>query len=144
MTVSTVTKKLSEKEVVTFQNDTLYTSVVSVNKTSQRRASSLNQSTLTRKHNDSSKVVYGRMELDSHADTIVLGNNAIIMHYTTRECDVAPYADTYEPIRNVPIVTGATAVTSAATGMTHILVFNEAIWMGDLLDHSLTPDPFLF
>ena len=137
MTVSTVTKKLSEKEVVTFQNDTLYTSVVSVNKTSQRRASSLNQSTLTRKHNDSSKVVYGRMELDSHADTIVLGNNAIIMHYTTRECDVAPYADTYEPIRNVPIVTGATAVTSAATGMTHILVFNEAIWMGDLLDHSL-------
>ena len=54
------------------------------------------------------------MELDSHADTKkVLGSNAIKMHYTNRECrDVSPCADTYEPIRNVPIVTGASAVTS--------------------------------
>jgi hypothetical protein len=77
------------------------------------------------------------MELDSHADTIVLGSNAIILNYTTRECDVSPYADSYEPIRNVPIVTGATAITSSATGETFILVFHEAIWMGDHLHHSL-------
>ena len=91
----------------------------------------------SRKHNDSSDATYGRMELDSHADTIVLGSNAIITQYTTRECDVSPYADTYEPIRNVPIVTGATAITSSNSGLTYILIFNEAIWMGDLLDHSL-------
>ncbi|KAI2499334.1 Reverse transcriptase (RNA-dependent DNA polymerase) [Fragilaria crotonensis] len=77
------------------------------------------------------------MELDSHADTVVLGSNAIIMSYTTRECDVSPYADSYEPIRNVPIVSGATAVTSQSTGQTYILIFNEAIWMGETLDHSL-------
>jgi hypothetical protein len=77
------------------------------------------------------------MELDSHADTIVLGRNAIVMHYTNRECDVAPYSDSFEPIRNVPIVTGATAVTSTTTGETLILIFNEAIWMGQHLDHSL-------
>ena len=77
------------------------------------------------------------MELDSHADTIVLGSNAIVMQYTTRECDVSPYDDSYEPIRNVPIVSGATAVTSTHTGLTYILVFHEAIWMGDRLDHSL-------
>jgi hypothetical protein len=40
-------------------------------------------------------------------------------------------------MRNVPIVTGATAVTSSTTGGTVILVFNEANWMGDQLDHSL-------
>ena len=41
-------------------------------------------------------------------------------------------------MRNVPIVTGATAVTSSSTtGGTVILVFNEANWMGDQLDHSL-------
>jgi hypothetical protein len=40
-------------------------------------------------------------------------------------------------MRNVPIVTGATAITNTATGETTILVFNEAIWMGDRLDHSL-------
>jgi hypothetical protein len=87
--------------------------------------------------NDSSNVRYGRMELDSHADTIVLGSNALILQYTSRECDVSPYSDSYEPIRNVPIVKGATAVTSKTTGETLILIFNEAIWMGDHLDHSL-------
>jgi hypothetical protein len=77
------------------------------------------------------------MEMDSHADTIVPGNNAIILQYTSRECDVSPYADSYEPICDVPIVTGATAVTDSTTGDTIILVFHEAIWMGDQLEHSL-------
>jgi hypothetical protein len=77
------------------------------------------------------------MELDSHADTIVLGQNAIVLQYTNRVCDVAPYADSYEPIRDVPIVRGATAVTNQTTGETSILVFNEAIWMADHLEHSL-------
>jgi hypothetical protein len=89
--------------------------------------------------NESSTVISGRMELDSHADTIVLGNNTIILQYTSCECDVLPYADSfeYEPFRNVPIVTGATAVTSLATGETLIVVFHEAIWMGSQLDFSL-------
>ncbi len=109
--------------------------MVSVNKTSQRRTSSVNKN--LRKRHDHSHATYGRMELDSRADTIVLGSNAIIMHYTTRECDVSPYADSYDPIRNVPIITGATAVARQETDMTYILVLNEAIWMGELLDHSL-------
>ena len=136
MTVSTVNKKSNETEVITFDLNSLHQTVVAVNKTSQRRTCSINKKD-RRKRNDNSHVTYGRMEIDSHADTIVLGSNAIIIHYTSRECDVSPYADTYEPIRNVPIVTGATAVTSPSTGMTHILIFNEAIWMGDVLDHSL-------
>jgi hypothetical protein len=78
------------------------------------------------------------MEMDSqHADTIVLGRNAIVLQHTNRVCDVAPYADSYEPITGVPIVRGATAVTSQTTGKTYILGFNEAIWMVDHLDHSL-------
>jgi hypothetical protein len=77
------------------------------------------------------------MELDSHADTIVFGSNAIIMQYMSRDCNVSPYADSYEPIRNVPIVTGATAVTSQITGETLILFFNKVVWMGAQLDHSL-------
>lgn len=115
--------------------DTIHT-VVAANVTYNRRTSYINK-TATRKHNDGSIATYGRMELDSHADTIVLGRNAIILQYTSRECDVAPYSDTYEPIRNIPIVTGATAITSATTGATFILVFNEAIWMGSHLEHSL-------
>ena len=75
--------------------------------------------------------------MDSHADTIVAGANCCIMAYTGRECDVAPYSDTYSPIKNVPIVQAATAWQSPDTGQTYILKFNEALWMGDTLGHSL-------
>ena len=130
MIASSVTKQSAK---VTF-SDLIHT-VVAANKTSNRQTSSINR--VARMSNDSSQATFGRMELDTHADTIVLGSNAIIMQYTSRECDVSPYADSYEPIRNVPIVTGATAVTSQTTGETLILIFNEAIWMGARLDHSL-------
>ena len=81
--------------------------------------------------------IHNRMELDSHADTVVLGRNCVIMQYTGRECDVSPYTDTYAAIKGVPIVTGATAWTCQSTGETTILVFNEALWMGEVMEHSL-------
>ena len=81
--------------------------------------------------------IYNKMELDSHADTVVLGNNCLVLNYTNRGCDVATYTDTYQAIPNVPIVTGATSYTSPTTGDTLILVFHEALWMGNHLDHSL-------
>ena len=64
--------------------NTMFHSVVSVNKTSLRRTSSVNKNSFASGPNDSHAATYGRMELDSHADTIVLGSNAIIMtlHHT--------------------------------------------------------------
>ncbi len=81
--------------------------------------------------------MHNKMEMDSHADTVVLGRNCVILKYTGRECDVSPYTDLYEAIKGVPIVTGATAWTSQVDGQTHILVFHEAQWMGEVLEHSL-------
>ena len=52
---------------------------------------------------------YSTMNLDSHVDTIVCGSNRIIIHFTGKECDVAPYTDAYETIKAVPIVQEATA-----------------------------------
>lgn len=40
-------------------------------------------------------------------------------------------------IQNVPIVHAATAWQSPITGQTYILVLNEALWMGDSLEHTL-------
>jgi hypothetical protein len=78
------------------------------------------------------------MELDSHADTVVLGNNCTILSYSVRGwCDVSPYTDTYDAIKGVPIVKGATAWTSNLTGETIILLFNEALWMGEVMEHYL-------
>ena len=81
--------------------------------------------------------VHGRVEMDSHADTTVLGLNCMVLAYTGKECEVSPYADEYDAIRNVPIVTGATVWTNPQDGVPILLVFNEALWLGDRLHHTL-------
>ena len=52
-------------------------------------------------------------KLDSHADTTVAGKNCVILRYTDRRCDVAPFSDKYTPTKDVLIVSGATGYTSA-------------------------------
>jgi hypothetical protein len=83
------------------------------------------------------KTIHSNLEMDLHADIIVLGRNCTILNYSGRECDVSPYNDSYESIKGVPIVTGATAWTSQVEFATYILVFHETLWMGDVLEHSL-------
>ena len=77
------------------------------------------------------------MELNSHADTIDCGSNCIVMRFTGKECDVAPYTDAYETIKSVPIVQANTAYDNPETWETTILILNEAIWMGATTDHTL-------
>ena len=79
----------------------------------------------------------GRIELDSHVDTIVLGANCVILSHTGQNCDVMPYSDTYDAITDVPVVTGATLWTSPHDGDKYILIFNKALWMGNTLQHTL-------
>ena len=103
-------------------------------KSTPRRASAAS----TAKNNKiKDSIVHGKCELDSHADTIVAGSNCILINYTGQVCDVSPYSDEYAPVSDVPIVKAATAWQSPHTGQTYILIFNEALWMGDSLDHSL-------
>ena len=59
------------------------------------------------------------------------------MKYTTRTADVYAYDKSIKPIENVPIVTGATAYDDNRTGQTYILVFNESLYYGPNLDHTL-------
>ena len=82
-------------------------------------------------------VVHGKIELDSHADTIVAGANCCIIYRTGRTCEVSPYRNDYDSITNVPIVQAATAWQSPESGQVYILIFNEALWMGDSMTHSL-------
>ena len=35
--------------------------------------------------------IHGRSELDSHADTTMESKNCVILRYTDRSCDVAPF-----------------------------------------------------
>ena len=50
---------------------------------------------------------------------------------------MSPYTDTYESFKSVPIAKAGTVWTSPETEVTYILVFNEGLWMGDKMDHSL-------
>ena len=89
---------------------------------------------------DSKNDIVGKIELDSHADTIVAGANCIFLHYTGRQCDVSPYDSSYEPVKAVPIVCAATAWQSPYTGQLYILVFNEALWMPKLPNSLINPN----
>ena len=115
----------SERKVAQFQTSNRRISKMST--TAVRRISA------TGRH----EIHSGTVELDTHADTIVFGRNCVQMGFTGRECDVSPYTDAYEPIKSVPIVQAATAWTSLDSGETYILVFNEGLWMGDQLSHTL-------
>ena len=82
-------------------------------------------------------VFYSTMDMESHANSIVCGSNCIVMHFTGKECDVAPYTDEYKTIKAVPIAQAATAYSNPETGETPILILHEAIWMGETMDHTL-------
>jgi hypothetical protein len=83
-------------------------------------------------------IVQSQIEMDSHADTTVAGSNCVVIYYTGKECDISPYiTDACKAIKSVPIVQAGTAYDNIDTGETFILVFNEAIWMGDKMDHTL-------
>ena len=102
--------------------------------TSARRQSSVKSISATKRR---SQVEYGRIELNSHANTIVFGQNCLVLSYTGRECNVSPYTDTYQAIKSIPIAKAATAWTSKTTGETYILVFNKGLWMGDHMQNTL-------
>jgi hypothetical protein len=76
-----------------------------------------------------------RTEADSHADTTVARKNCVALNFTGRSCNVQPYSDTYESLKNIPIVTAATGYTSK-NGLNYILVFPEALYMPHM-KHSL-------
>ena len=80
---------------------------------------------------------HGRIEIDSHADTVVLGSNCVVLHHMGKVCEVPPYTDEYDAITDVPVVRGATLWMDQHTNEEYILIFNEALWMGDTLAHSL-------
>jgi hypothetical protein len=73
---------------------------------------------------ESNKIVDALCEMDSHADTCVLGPNFRILHYTGRVCDVTPYSEEYAPAKDIPIVCAATVYQSPTTGAEFIVFWS--------------------
>ena len=55
------------------------------------------------------------MELDSHANTDVLGSNCVVLPHPSKVCEVLPYSDEYEVIVDVPVVCGTMLWTDTMT-----------------------------
>ena len=96
-----------------------------------------NKTTETEYQHRPQSTSHGHIELDTHADTTVLGSNCVVLSYMGKECEVSPYSSQYEAVQNVPVVTGATVWTNTADGTAYLLIFHESLWMGDKLDHTL-------
>jgi hypothetical protein len=88
-------------------------------------------------HSPSQDMQHVNAELDLHADTVVAGSACRVMEYTKHSCDVYPYSNNYEPISNVPVAKVITAYDHPTTGETFILVFGQALYMGDKMRHTL-------
>ena len=97
------------------------------------------------KRNDTGKYTYNESEpgttanneSDSNADTCCLGSNFVPIEFTGRTADVFPYDKSYKPLLNVPIVNAVTAWKDPRSGETFILVINEELYYGTILEHSL-------
>lgn len=74
-------------------------------------------------------------ELDTRADTICAGKNMRVLNWTGQTCSVKGFHSSYDALSDIPIARCATGVT--INGYTYILVFNEALYFGETMDHSL-------
>ena len=79
----------------------------------------------------------GRNEMDSHADTIVVGNNCIVLELSRRNVSVSLCSEEYALIDDIPIATVATAYDCPDFCQVFILIFNEALYFGKGMAHTL-------
>jgi hypothetical protein len=82
----------------------------------------------------------GFAELDTHADTTCIGVDCRVLSVTDQVCQVLPYHKGYQPFDEVPIVQAATAYDHPETGITYILIFNQALSIPDLETTLINPN----
>jgi hypothetical protein len=90
-----------------------------------------------RKYRNRHETVSGQCELDSHAETCVVGANCVVLEETGQKVSVSASTDAHRTFTNVPIVTAATAYDDTVTGTTYILILGRSIYMADTMNCTL-------
>lgn len=80
---------------------------------------------------------YSTCELDSHADTCVAGPNCVVIEYIDQVVDVSAFSDHHDTIKDIPVVTAATAFDDPRHGTAYILILNQALYMADIVETTL-------
>ena len=81
----------------------------------------------------------GRLELDSHADSPVLGKTAVIIRKTGRTISVKGFSDELGRALSVPVIDGAIAYDDEFSGETHILIVRNALHLPSMNNHLIPP-----
>jgi hypothetical protein len=61
-----------------------------------------------------------------------------IIGFTNEVCEVTPFLDSYEPVKEVMVARCSTVWTSPNTGHQYLLVGDQMLWFRSQMDHSLT------
>ena len=104
----------------------------SSNRTTSQANSTIQQANITL--NDAKEA---RNEIDTRADTTCCGMNFRAIEYTGKVCDVSPFHSDLESMKNIPIATCATVYQDPVSLRQYILVYNEALYFGNTMGHSL-------
>jgi len=78
-----------------------------------------------------------RAEIDGRADTVCAGSTFHFLEESNHYCVAYGFHSDMKPIENVPVATVATAYDQPSLQETIILIFHEALYFGDSMEHSL-------
>ena len=112
---------------------------VSMVKLSKRFQEFLVSASIEQDHDTS---IQARTELDSHADSPVVGRNAIVLEDTGKTANVTGFTKDLGKCMSVPIVTAAVAYDNEYTGQTSVLIIHHNALHFTSMKHNLIP-PFV-
>jgi hypothetical protein len=78
-----------------------------------------------------------RCEMYSRADTVCAGENFIPLFHHGTECDMSGYSDELRTMKNIPVMTVATAVDCVKSHKTQILIVTFVLYFGPKIKQSL-------
>ena len=78
-------------------------------------------------------------DLDSHANSPVVGDNDIILFHTNKTIRVSCFTKALSDINKVLVVVVAVVYTDAVTGVTYLLVIRNALYMKGMESNLIPP-----
>ena len=91
--------------------------------------------------NEEKDGVAGNVELDSHANMVVLGKYCHIIRWTGKNVEVQPFSPDYQALQQVPVVDAAVMYVCPRSGKEHLLVVRNALYC-ESMENNLIP-PFI-
>ena len=80
-----------------------------------------------------------RTDLDSHANMVVVGRNALIISNTGRTTEVSHFTPDYEALQRVPIVDAALSYMCPYTDRQYVLIVRDALSVPSMKHNLILP-----